>query len=660
MKRTVIFVTLLCCSIHSLAQWKWLNPRPTGITNTKIVFTDAATGFLFNGHGDLFKTIDGGASWQLHKNFPNTTQMELVDSTGVVIAGRSIYISKDNGATWQTKPGIADGDINRVNIVSRDTIILLTNASYSVHATLLISTDRGETWETRAASISLNGGSFEFVNSKIGYATGGERFTANYGIFKTIDGGTTWQLTYSIATTDDIITLKFYDANLGYAYRSSVGMLKTSDGGATWSSSTLIDQIFSISFINPSTAYAVGDHGVVYKTTDAGINWVWTSPGNRIYAHNLYSQYFFNEMTGFVTGDRGRILKTTDGGVSWHAHSPFYEDITALSFANPTTGYVSNGVNIYKTTDAGETWSFIFSIGTTWGQTRDFNNSIFFNADTGLFTANYNAHIYKTYDGGDTWKVIYPTPSSYEYVAGMSFVNSKVGYASFRTYSAWGLYKTTDAAETWNEIGSYQDFTKLHFLNEQTGYGIQYRKLFRTTDSANTWTEVLNAGEDLNALHFFDAAKGFAAGNEGYLASTIDSGHTWQQIQIPGFYGDFRSVKFADPMIGFLATDGGMIYKTIDGGFTWQAEGPNSYYKYEAIALTKDSSVYIGGVFGSLLKNSLPAYGIDSLAISNLSSCSANFSARVIAAMSAVDSVWIQYGLNDFDSTIIPVAHAGR
>jgi hypothetical protein len=39
--------------IHSFAQWKWLNPKPTGITNTKIVFTDAAKGFLFNGHGDL-------------------------------------------------------------------------------------------------------------------------------------------------------------------------------------------------------------------------------------------------------------------------------------------------------------------------------------------------------------------------------------------------------------------------------------------------------------------------------------------------------------------------------------------------------------------------------------------------------------------------------
>ena len=646
MKKCLILLAFLPCSVSLFAQWKWLNPKPSGIPNNKIVFTDSNNGLLLNDNGDLFKTTNQGTDWQFYKKFPSPSQMELHDSTGVIIGNSSVDISTDNGLTWVTRNVPASGSIKRVDIISRDTIFLLAYTSQSVLSTLIISTDRGQNWSSINTPLNFNNKAFDFADSKTGYATGWSGVSTNYGVFKTVDGGFTWQLVHAITSTVDINFIKFYDIRFGFIYRDIGVLLRTSDGGSTWTVSNGVNhKINSMAFVNRDTIYGAGEYGVLFKTIDGGLNWTWLATSQAlIYAHDFYSAYFFDEKTGFVTGFRGRILKTTDGGVTWEQHSPFYEDITALSMANSVTGFASNGINIYKTTDAGETWSFKFSIGTGWAQSRQFNNSIFFNADTGFFTATYNAHIYKTFDGGNTWNVIYPAGASYEYVAGMSFINSKVGYISLRTSSAYGLFKTTDGGESWNEIGSYHNLYKLHFINENTGYATHLQKVFKTTDGGQTWNEILSTDYDLNSIFFINAAKGFAVGDQAHLLSTLDSGRTWQRFQFENFYDDIYSVRFVNEMIGFITADRGFMFKTVDGGLTWQKDGPNSFYIYPEIEFTSDSTVYIGGSYGSLLKNKISEFRIDSVKAGDITGCRALISAKVIAAMSKVDSIWVEFG----------------
>src|ERR1043166_1432517 len=143
------------------AQWQWLNPKPSGYANKKIIFTNSTTGFILNGNGDLCRTNNGGNKWQTVQNFPNTLCMDIADSTGV-IGGYfgALYVSSDNGNTWsQVYTGINDA-FNYINIVSRDTFFLSSNYQYMYETT-----DRGKTFT------QLNCNSFikciDFVNSQI-------------------------------------------------------------------------------------------------------------------------------------------------------------------------------------------------------------------------------------------------------------------------------------------------------------------------------------------------------------------------------------------------------------------------------------------------------------------------------------------------------------
>jgi len=640
MRKFWFLTTILLISISAHSQWQWLNPKPSGYPNTKILFTDNDFGYLYNVNGDLFKTSNHGQTWVLHQNFPHTQAMDLKDSTGVIGAYGEVYISENNGNTWQKKM-INQGQLELIDlteVISRDTIYVFNRLNKKIFK----SYNRGQTWISVIIPFSF--GTVDFVNSMVGYAGG------DPGVYKTIDGGNTWQQVYTESSSISIITVKFFNTDVGFAFDDFNSVLRTTNGGQSWIAGVMGDKIFSVFFINQSTVYAAGDHGVIYRTDDGGVNWNYISPSARIAAYDHLSVYFFNANEGFVTGLRGRILKTVNGGATWQEHATTYLDIVAFSFGNSNIGYAAIWNTVFKTTDKGQTWDSLPPISL--GPYSAFGQGLFFNPDTGILTASEPAKIYKTTNGGQTWIGINPAGSSYEYVAGISFINNSTGYASLRTSSAYGIFKTTNGADTWQEIGSYQNFFHLQFVNENTGYATRFQKLFRSIDGANTWTEVLDIGRDIESIWFHNAAKGFVAGEAGILRMTLDSGKTWTPIIIPNHYDDFVKIKFFNDNIGYLTADQGKIFKTLDGGLTWYPHGKSSYNLCRYISFTSDTSVYIAGQWGSILKENIGQVTADSLKTDSITSCGVKLIGRVIAAFRQVDGIWFEYGTNNYTNTI--------
>lgn len=250
----IIFFLFFFCK-DSFSQWKWLNPLPNGYRDTKIKFINKSTGFVFNDHGDLFKTLNRGATWNIVDNFPGTTCMDIADSTGV-IAGYSgqVYISKDNGTSWQSaNPGTSD-KIELISIASRDTIFL-SGYNGKIYRT----TDRGKTWVT----LSPGGNSiqsFTFVNSQIGYVGG------RGSILKTTNGGDTWQTVNHVNySPSDVTTMQFLNKDTGFAFRKWDSLLITYDGGITWKGSpaTFGFTMNTMHFFNAGIGYMGGDDGVM-------------------------------------------------------------------------------------------------------------------------------------------------------------------------------------------------------------------------------------------------------------------------------------------------------------------------------------------------------------------------------------------------------------
>jgi len=652
MKKSIAVTTILLLACLCItAQTKWLNPKPSGYVNTKIYFINDSTGYLMNYNGDLFITKDTGATWQLLKNFPTAKTFQIHDSIGVIpLSDGSLYLSNDKGATWQKHTNTPGSLVPWADIVGRDTIFVLKYIGNIM--ALYRSVDRANTWQLMNNNINqFNINNLDFLTSLRGYATRAD------GIFKTVDGGVSWTKIYSVTGTPNVTCTKFIDTATGYAFRQEDGMLKTTNGGVTWTpSNPIVDGINDIFVVNANTAYAVGEDGAAWKTTDGGASWNWVGPNGRVDAMTLNSQYFFNDTTGIATGDRGRLVKTTNGGSSWTQYSPTYIDVTGVSFPNNnTTGYATTWNNLYKTVDTGNTWQ---ALSLTSGAGR-FTGCRFWSKDTGIITADNPARVFKTKDGGQTWattSLLSMGLYSFDNLSGMSFINHDTGYISVyqSAYAPYGLFKTTDAGETWQPVNSNQLVRKIYFVNDKLGYGLGEIYTYRTTDGGNTWTQTLapNYGSGLNSMWFTSASKGFMGSDQDdYMQMTVDSGKTWTSVNLPNnVLVHLLSISFYNPRIGYFTDQEGDVYQTIDSGYHWQLAAKTARGT-SCIDYKKDSTVILGGMYGSIVAVGMGSYAIDSVKATT-AACSSMFKAKISASLSPVDSVFFEYGKHGYTNTI--------
>jgi photosystem II stability/assembly factor-like uncharacterized protein len=183
----------------------------------------------------------------------------------------------------------------------------------------------------------------------------------------------------------------------------------------------------------------------------------------------------------------GGLWKTVDAGTVW---KPIFDQIpvpsigaVVVSPSNPNivyvgTGDVSNvggavneGNGVYKSTDAGKTWTHIGldeteHIGCLWIDPH--NPDIVLAAALGkTFMPNSERGVFKTSDGGKTWrKVLYKDDSTGAIDIAFAPDNPNIGFAALWYHlvkpgnaramidgtGGGGIYKTTDAGETWTPV----------------------------------------------------------------------------------------------------------------------------------------------------------------------------------------------------------------
>ena len=158
-----------------------------------------------------------------------------------------------------------------------------------------------------------------------------------------------------------------------------------------------------------------------------------------------------NAAVYYMASPGGGVWKTVDGGVVW---TPIADSIKVASIgamvvapSNPDTIYVGTGdvsmvgsaanigTGVYKSTDAGHSWTHIGldeteHIGTMWVDPADANVVVV--AALGKTTSkNANRGIFKTIDGGKTWKkTLYIDDVTGAIDVTFANDNPKVGYAA--------------------------------------------------------------------------------------------------------------------------------------------------------------------------------------------------------------------------------------
>lgn len=243
--------------------------------------------------------------------------------------------------------------------------------------------------------------------------------TNGNGVYKTINGGSSWvrQSVYSTVSFGNIV--QFWDANNGVTLgdpptnnTAKFEIFTTTNGGTTWT-------------LNANAPSATG--------AGYGLTGVKAVSGNSIW---------FGTTTG-------KIARSNDKGLTW---SIFFSP--ALDFGGGAAG---GGVDGSSATLA----------------MKDASNGLLITVDGAVTGGTATAALYSTTDGAATWTPVTPTGPWYygdiTYVPGTAntYVSSGITNADI---TMTGTSFSTDGGLTWTAIDNGEQRGTLKFLNSTTGW----------------------------------------------------------------------------------------------------------------------------------------------------------------------------------------------
>ncbi len=373
----------------------------------------------------------------LLKRFPTSKSASSTSSTD-----SSSEPESDSGGTvrpisvtprdWEfLGPGNIGGRIRTLYIHPSDTDLLFAG---SVGGGIWKSTDGGASWSPVndfmanlvVTSIAADPQTTDNVDDTVLYAATGEGFyngdaLRGYGLFKSTDGGATWEHLSSTDPTQDgdwyyVNRVAVNDQGVIIAVARNNAVFTSTDGGDSWTKnepgphwySMMEDVVFDP---NDGHKAIVGSiNGNIYYTTDSGSTWTevnivdasdsWISGRVEI----AYAASTPNLVYASVDHNSGEIYRSIDGGITWevlsnpkHLGSQGWYDNAIWVDPTDADHLVIGGLDLYRSTDGGENWTKI----STWWLSPDSphaDHHVIVN-DPG-YNGTTNKRVYNASDGG--------------------------------------------------------------------------------------------------------------------------------------------------------------------------------------------------------------------------------------------------------------------
>ncbi len=526
------------------------------------------------------------------------------------------------------------GRITDIEATSNDhNLIYVASASGGVFKTI----NKGQSWDPifdQNPILTIGDMALDPFHSAILYVGTGEAnggggslaYEGN-GIFKTLDGGNSWQylgLEQSGSISKIIIHPQkpqiIYAAAMGnlFGKNQQRGLYKSTNGGNTW------EQVFfhsdsvgvidlAIDPMHPDTIYAAtwersrkasgidygGPSSGIYRSTDGGKAWIKLNKGLPIGSDigriglalapsepNKIHAFYVDE-----SGDFLGVFKSNNFGQDWVQ--------TSGKINVSTFGWWFGKINVDPKNS-----NIIYGIGYSMGKSFDGGNQFFtitehFNEEVhvdqhALFIYPDNTQelllgndggLYTSVNGGDSWTPINNLPITQFYTCHVDYSQPQRLYGGTQDNSSMRTLSST--VDQWKIIWGGDGFVCLvdpsdnRFVYTESQYGV----FVRSTDGGSSFLTALeginaNDRENWNTPVVFnpkDPTTLYLGTNRLY--KSVNRAVSWTPIS-PSLSKDlgFRnfgtitaiSVSPIDPQIIYCGTDMGEVWVTLNGGTNWQ------------------------------------------------------------------------------------------
>jgi len=283
-------------------------------------------------------------------------------------------------STWHPTTGLSGRIVYDIGTTNANCSTIFAAVSDGVYC----STDSGQNWyplavpgmsAAEAATVpAFDGGASPDAGLKPALGVCSTNSSVIYvggwgnGIYRTTDGGNTWQ-----ARNNGLSDPRIYDVavdpnncSVVYAASNESGVFKTTDGGASWQArngglQNLLTRSLAITPDNPNRLY-VGTSSGIYRSDNGAVSWVaagplpdatvWALAAPRGNTDTIYAGVY-----GYG------VYRSTGGGLAWQTQNAGLGNLKVRALAidplNTQILYVGleDGGGVYRSTNGADSWA---------------------------------------------------------------------------------------------------------------------------------------------------------------------------------------------------------------------------------------------------------------------------------------------------------------